>query len=227
MTLLIGLHGKKGCGKNTAADVIIEWGRARGLNVRARAFADLVKYSSVRALGIEVETVNDGVVIADSLKWNGDISIAIPGQSILRSISGREYLQFFGTEAHRDVFGKDFWVDQLLPLTETWQHRWMEGEGDWPDITVITDLRFANEADRIKQLGGDIWMIDRPGLDEDGHSSEQPLPGSLVDLVIRNDGMLAQFRASVNSWMTAEHHMKFVEKPDPLLIEDMCDVDDA
>ena len=27
----------------------------------------------------------------------------------------REFLQRYGTEAHRDVFGKDFWLEYTLP----------------------------------------------------------------------------------------------------------------
>lgn len=216
-TILIGLHGKKGSGKNTAADVIHEWGRKRGLKVLDHGFADLLKFSCIRALGIDVKTVNDGVVIADSLKRIGDISISIPEQSMLVEISGRQYLQNYGTEAHRDVFGRDFWIDQLLPLETTWQYKWAEHEEDWPDIAVITDLRYANEAQRIHQLGGEVWLIDWPSVDDgDTHSSEQQLPDPFINAIIINDSTLEGFQTEVNSWMTANFHMNFVEKPDPV-----------
>jgi len=36
--------------------------------------------------------------------------------AIEHSITGRQALQRYGTEGHRDVFGEDFWVDALLPV---------------------------------------------------------------------------------------------------------------
>lgn len=219
--ILLAFHGYKGSGKNTAAEVVHEWGRARGLIVRDRGFADILKYSSIRALGIGVQSISDGVVIADSLKHTGDISIAIPEQSMLVNITGRQYLQNYGTEAHRDIFGSNFWVDQILPLEPDWRFKWADNEDDFPDIAVITDMRFENEAERVFQLGGDIWLIDRPGLETDGHSSERLLPKRFVNLTIRNDRGIDEFRTEVNSWLTANFQPHFVDKPDPL-IDNMC-----
>lgn len=109
-------------------------------------------------------------------------------------ISGRTFLQRYGTEAHRDLFGDDFWVDALLPLEIKKFHgdeaRWQK---NFPtsDIAVITDVRFENEAERIRDLGGQVWRIDRPDLPEteDQHASEQALPISMVDVVVPNYGL--------------------------------------
>lgn len=217
-TLLIGLNGYSHSGKNTAAKIIEQWGAARGLVVSERAFADTLKLSAARSLGIySAQSLNDAVVLMDSLKESGTIDIAIPEQSILKSISGREYLKWFGTEGHRDVFGKDFWVDVLLPR-DGWQgHFALYDDGDpplvdWADIAVITDLRFVNEAQRVKELGGYVWNIDR-GYSPDDHASEQPLPEQWIDLKIQNRSTLEAFEVNVNSEMTANFHMRYAKQP--------------
>lgn len=215
MTVLIGLNGFKGSGKNTAGKVIEQWGAARGLVVVQRAFADMLKLSAARSLGLyDAQSINDATVLMDSLKNSGTIDICIPEQSILKSISGREFLKWYGTEGHRDVFGSDFWVDRLLPLNIPWEANFSVyidyNSTRLADIGVITDVRFANEARRVRQVGGVVWNIDR-GASNDEHASEQPLPRDLVDLVISNRSTLEAFEVDVNSTMTAEFHMRFLE----------------
>jgi len=112
---LIGLHGRRGSGKNQAAAYIAEWAESQGLVAADAGFADKLKYAAMTALGFVV-TQSDAIVLADSLKVDGEITTAIPEQSVLYTIDGRKYLQLFGTEAHRDIFDTDFWVNALLPL---------------------------------------------------------------------------------------------------------------
>lgn len=195
MTFLIGINGFKGSGKNTAGDFIQAWAEVHDLVVKQRAFAELMKLSAARCLGLATN-INDAVVLMDSLKEDGDILITIPGQTIMREITGREYLKWFGTEGHRDVFGADFWVDLLLPLERNWVFEWKDKLDNQLDFAVITDVRFANEARRIKEVGGVVWNIDR-GLAGDGHASEQPLPPHLVDITIDNRSTLEAFEVNV------------------------------
>lgn len=217
--LLIALNGFKGSGKNTAGNFIKEWGEARGLVVEQRAFADLLKLSAARSLGLATATnINDAVVLMDSLKETGEIDVMIPGQSLIKTITGREFLKWYGTEAHRDVFWKDFWVDQILPLPATNMGDWtlnFRQRGDvFADIAIVTDCRFVNEAQRVHDLGGFVWNIHRPEYEADEHISEQPLPLELIHQTLINASSLEAFEVEVKSRMTMEHHMRFVPKPD-------------
>lgn len=61
----------------------------------------------------------------------------------------------------REVLGTDVWLDAVLP----------EGErggpgGYYPDEvpTVVTDVRYINEAERVIALGGRVWYVNRPGV---------------------------------------------------------------
>jgi hypothetical protein len=220
--VLIALSGRKGAGKDTAFEVIKDWSARRGALAVRRGFADKLKLSAARIFNPDVE-LEEALVIANDLKLDGVYIevVAEPEHGIattLADCTGREFLQRFGTEAHRDVFGEDFWVDQLLPQVIGWQENFRPDPvlPELPAFAVITDCRFENEARRVKKLGGVVWEIDRPSDDEgDDHSSEKPLPRNLVDLTIVNDKTLDHFKASVNSEMTAEFHMQFLSH-DPM-----------
>src|SRR5690606_24199645 len=107
-------------------------------------------------------------------------------EQIAEDISVREFLQNLG-QAGREHFGETFWIEQALS----------EDVLARADLTVVTDVRYPNEAEHIRALGGEIWEIHRPGLESDGHASEQPLPEELVDWVIYNTGTLEDLKHNV------------------------------
>lgn len=189
--MLLGMHGKKQAGKDTAyrrLAALFEGGdlafySAAIENVRRVSFADLLYRSAAAALGVTVEQLNE---------WKTDPSVGVAVVSIHDEfhelcpegigylgdpITVREYLQRYGTEAHRNVFGTDFWVD-AVDLSH-------EGE-----LIVVTDVRFPNEAEAIRKAGGRVVRIVGPPEVEntgDAHASEIPLPAQLVDHTVRND----------------------------------------
>jgi hypothetical protein len=215
---LIALNGRRGSGKDTAYSFIHQWCEERGVSVGRRGFADALKLSFARIF-IPSASIDEAVVWCDILKQEGHFSVEWggedkqPGQKTLvrHEMTGRLMLQRYGTEAHRDVFGDNFWVDVLLPLTSfhddleglqnTWPRNFM-GQLDQypPQICVITDCRFENEAERVKELGGKIWEVHRGGQQhDDQHQSEVPLPSYLIDQTIYNnaEGNLTEFQAQL------------------------------
>lgn len=190
--MLIGVHGKAGSGKDTSYQFIKEWAEEQGRPVRRDAFADRLKWSAARAIGFE-GTLEESVEVCNQLKQPGWQIIVMEPDGVHHPITGREYLQLYGTEAHRDVFGADFWVDQVLD-----RHMFDE-------LLVVTDVRFPNEAEAIRQSGGEIWQIVRPDTEiaESAHASEAPLHTHLIDRVIVNVGDLDDLRAMVRSQLNA------------------------
>lgn len=196
MARLIGLHGPRGAGKDTAFSLIHEWAEERGVRARRRGFADALKLSFARLFIPDISR-EEAVVWCDRLKHTGVLSLADIESTetqetvLTHTISGRTALQRYGTEAHRDVLGKNFWIDVLLPVSFE-EDAWATGFMDTfdqapPDIAVITDVRFENEAERIHQLGGQVWRINRPDMESsDDHASEVPLADDLVDDSINN-----------------------------------------
>lgn len=91
----------------------------------------------------------------------------------------RRLLQRIGTEGGRGVLGEDVWINALFPSLEDGKNY------------VITDVRFPNEATRIKSCGGQMWRVYRPGFDNGvgtNHPSEAHIADIPTDRVILNDG---------------------------------------
>lgn len=208
---ILGINGLKRSGKDTTCSIIAGKLSTPDFVVQRAAFADKLKIIAAKALGFDRRD-EECITLMDSFKEGASFSILYqePGyhealaeafgaldQSELHELNGRQYLQNLGNFA-RDTFGDSFWVDQVLPkpkfgVDDDWYKVQKAHAGNrYPgvDLLVITDPRYVNEADRIKALGGDIWEIQRPGLESDGHITEQPLPRELVDYVIVNDGTL-------------------------------------
>ena len=100
----------------------------------------------------------------------------------------REFLQDLGM-AVRLVLGPDTWVDAALPQ--------FRSERDMP-LTVVSDVRFPNEVAAIRECGGVIWQVVRPGVSAvNGHESEHALSDLIPDRVIRNSGTLEDLRTEV------------------------------
>ena len=219
MSVLIALNGRRGAGKDTAFSFIQEWANERGVSAHRRGFADALKQSFAR-MWIPDISVEEAINWCDELKADSLLTISWGRvdsfgtySEVTHKISGRQALQRYGTEGHRHVFDDDFWVDVLLPMARTapWEYdteSWALNfrgplAADPPEICVITDCRFPNEAMRVKALDSEIWEISRPALEEeDLHPSEAPLPPELIDQTLVNiENDLGVLREQVFSQM--------------------------
>jgi len=168
--MILGLNGLKGSGKDTVAAYLIkEYGFER------RAFADPVKKSLAGLFGVPYHKIdvykNDPGIWVELTNGGNERLMNLP-------LTFREFIQRFATEAHRDVFGQDFWLDYTMPKNAFYSGRKI----------VVTDVRFSNEAKRVHDCGGSVIRIDRPDVDVgDTHISEAPLDPKLVDFILHND----------------------------------------
>lgn len=189
--MLLGLTGFKGSGKNTVADYLTE-----KYNFEQLSFATKVKKSAAACFGIDPE-------IWEKLKNNPAAMIRIetssfPGSRdiIIESrITAREFLQHYGVEAHRDIFGDDFWVDQVLP-DENYPNR-----GWYDRNAVITDVRFENEVIRVRKNGGAIINIQRDSTQAEDHASEQAIDSKYIKHTIQNNGSIEDLHKSVDEFL--------------------------
>jgi hypothetical protein len=137
-----------------------------------------------------------------------------------KQFTPRLALQLLGTEAGRDVFHKDIWVNSLLKRA---------GDKD----VVITDVRFKNELKFIQKNDGIVVRVKRgpePDWYEDAivvnkgdrfigwalakdrlkrkriHQSETDWVGAKFDYVIENDGTLEDLGKQV------EGLLQFIKK---------------
>lgn len=90
-------------------------------------------------------------------------------------VTPRHMMQTLGTEWGRHV-ASDLWVAAAFARN--------------PLGCIYSDVRFPNEADVVRDDGGVVIRVSRPGFEpgRDTHASEVPLPDGLVDIELVNDG---------------------------------------
>ena len=105
-------------------------------------------------------------------------------------VSPRQMMQTLGTEWGRSCVHPHLWE----MLAES-QAKSLISSGF---NVVFDDVRFPNEAEMIRKLGGELWLLDRPGVVYEGdHASEGALYDIVPDAVINNSGGLEQLREVV------------------------------
>jgi len=103
----------------------------------------------------------------------------------------RRFLQRLGTEAFRG-FDEQFWINWLFDR--------LDKEDPMPAHVCITDARFPNEVEKIRERGGVMWRIKRDGVDtSDLHASEAFIQKLDVDVTILNNGTLSDLYRTVDS----------------------------
>ena len=105
----------------------------------------------------------------------------------------RRLLQRMGTEAGRGIHGEDCWVEiarkRILSQTSS---------------VVVTDVRFPNEAAMIRDLGGRLVRIRRPGVAcVNNHASELHYDEIECDDTWVNSTTADLWRANVRRWVRA------------------------
>jgi len=194
--MLIGLNGQIGAGKDEAYKRIQHlYGDT--LDVERVSYATKLKESAAAALGVEPE-------LWETLKRepHAEIEIVSHHEGGIGQIHGRvtvrEYLQKYGTESHRDIFGDNFWVDAALPID-------FDHTGK---IVCVTDMRFPNEVERVRELNGLTIRILNGPLIETAHSSEQIIPAEDIDFEVHNDVRDDSFAALDNQLVSiVEQHL--------------------
>lgn len=199
---LIGINGYKTAGKDSTFQAVQARVSDR-LNVQRAGFADKLKIMAAKAIGYDAPD-EDLIAWMDEAKqcWEFNV-IRKPECETISQFSGRQYLQWFGGHA-RTVFGDSFWVDQVLPKPigdPIGNSLALKRRYPGIDILCVTDVRYPNEAHRVLDLGGEVWVVERPGLESDGHSSEEPLPAELVNFTIPNDGTLLELEERVAAFV--------------------------
>lgn len=170
---VIGFTGYAQSGKDTAAAFLIERGWTR------LSFADALR-NAVYALNpiIGIDFVDDHYVRVQ------EIFDAVGYEVAKRDYPEyRELLQRFGTEVGREQFGVNFWTDRVRAQ--------IKPGGKY----VISDVRFQNESDTVRDLGGKVFRIKRDGTGAvNTHVSDTGIDSLVVDGVIPNLTTIEHFR---------------------------------
>lgn len=166
--VLIGLAGRKGAGKDTVAAVLFERGFvnlkfAGGLKAMLSA---LLAYQGASA--DEIDRMIEG-----DLKEEPTVYLA--------GRTPRFAMQTLGNEWGRQLIDDSFWVKVTMTKAETTPQ------------AVITDVRYPNECEAVRQRGGRVIRVSSLGgiaSKFDDHNSEAHIDQLPVDLDFVNDKRL-------------------------------------
>lgn len=173
--MLIGICGAAGSGKDEVASVLVEkFGYIRN------KFADPL-YEMVAAMtGYTVSQLQDRRLKEKPIGW-------------LDSKTPRQLLQTLGTDWGRTLVHSEVWIRSV--------QRRVERAREDGRHSVITDLRFDNEAEWVRACGGVVWRVERDVPTDVAcltpHSSESGVKDGLIDRTIVNDGTLEDLRRRV------------------------------
>lgn len=178
-THLVGIHGLKRTGKDTFARMLIEE-MPMGTPFKLRAYADHLKDITAAAFQIPREWF-DGDDKDTPLKDHGGASI-------------RELLCKMA-DAMKIVWGERYFCEHVM--RESFDY-------PYPNVFIVTDVRYEYEADWIRERGGRIVHVSRPTLDAPyPHSSEAGIVRHPDDYYVQNDGTLDDLRFKVQEFIAA------------------------
>jgi len=199
--MFIGVVGFIGSGKGAVGDILSKF------NFEKISFASHLKDVTSVMFGWDRKLLEGDT--AESRDFREKID-SFWSKKLNREFTPRLALQLMGTEVGRNVFGQNLWIHAL------------ENKINKDESYIVTDVRFQNEIDWIREQKGIIIEIRRGELprwykvaseantgcqhstevmkDIGTHESEWKWIGNRnVDHVIRNDGSLEDLEQSIIS----------------------------
>ena len=192
----IGICGLIGSGKGTVADILVDQG------FKKVSFADKLKDGVSTIFGWDRAMLEGDT--DESRTWREQRDDFWSAETKME-VTPRLVLQLFGTDCMRNGFDDGVWVS-LLKKTIL----------DNPGNYVVPDVRFENEIAMLRDIGGEVWEVQRGRTPEwlikyeitgvepkEVHSSEWRWIKSKKDLVVENNSTLAELNRQVLSHLGA------------------------
>lgn len=203
--MIIGISGYAGSGKDSVGLAI----RNIDKSWTVKKWAGKLKAIASILTGLPVHLFEDGEAKNTYLgsEWStiqhNALNSITPFENIdfVHMMSIRELLQKLGTDAIRDGLHPNAWVNALMSDYKSQKFSGYIGDtrqdmdaSKW----IITDTRFPNEAKAIKDRGGFVIRVDRPGLEPiNSHPSETALDKWDFDYRIDNSGTIEDLNVKV------------------------------
>ena len=141
--MIIGITGLISSGKDTAADYLIRFHGFKKLS-----YAGPLKDCVSAIFGWDREMLEG--TTQSSREWREEVDEWWAKRLNMPHLTPRWVLQYWGTEVGRRSFHNDIWVSAVENQLRKIQ-----------DDVVITDCRFENEVDAIKNAGGTTLRVCR------------------------------------------------------------------
>lgn len=185
--MILGLVGYIGSGKGTVADILV-----RHHHYRKFAFADALKDSISVIFGWDRHLLEGDTNASRAFReridpwWSHKFGF---------EVTPRLIMQKMGTEACRNGIADNIWIAALEKRIQDHKN------------VVISDVRFSNEVDFIRSVGGTVIRVKRgedPSIEERKkmHSSETDWNNVFPDAIIENNGTIDQLKDDLSNILT-------------------------
>ena len=174
---LIDITGYKRSGKDTAGEYFVKQGYIKYAfaGPLKKACQEIFMFTDEQTEGNEKEKYDE--------RWN---------------ISARKVFQIFGTEMFREKL-VDFFPEMINIQQNFWTYRfkiWYENQlkNNKNVKIIITDVRFDNEVNIIKELGGINIKVERNNVqNKDQHKSKTSIGKIKYDYLVKNDSNIENY----------------------------------
>ena len=242
--MIIGINGRIGSGKDTIGDIIQKICITNeGPDFEIKKFAGKLKQTASLLTSVPIEKWEDQEFKKQEMpsewwyknvydagwdkKWTKE-SLDYPTHTSTEShivkTTYRQFLQNLGTEAMRDGLHTNVWVNALFAdyvpthyLIGAFDKNLTDGIPVYPNW-IITDMRFPNEMEAVKERNGITIRVVRPqtivldgakytmGIDPITplHPSETALDDATFDYEIINDGEIVDLIEKVKEILIKE-----------------------
>jgi deoxynucleotide monophosphate kinase-like protein len=183
MTKKIGLAGKSGSGKDLIADYI----------EKQYGFQKIAVADGIRE---EINTYLQYTLAREAARQDFPPSFSLVLAAFKNAVWDkpttpeiRIMLQWWGTEFRRSS-DPDYWVKKLSVRLNN------------DDCIVISDVRTPDEMRVVRAAGGEVWFVERSGVDSVGiedHYTEIALVGVEFDRRIKNDATVDHLKLQIDS----------------------------
>ena len=144
--MIIGICGFIGSGKDTVADYLVNFHE-----FRRESFANTLKDAVAAVFGWD-RTLLEGRT-KEAREWREQVDPWWAERLAMPTLTPRWVLQYWGTEVCRRAFHDDIWIASL-------ENKLRNSK----DNVVISDCRFPNEIQSIRDAGGKIVWVQRGEL---------------------------------------------------------------